>query len=232
MNYKYIDKNGKEIEINSLGLFVDLITAGEVKSETLLYNNKSSTWKKASEFEDYRTILADIAQSKKQIDPIGLPTGKINNLVIKQAKVKIGGWLYLVGIGQVLSPIFNLINLKKLADAASTANWKEISSRDASVVISITYEVIAQSFMAIFSLWLLILFLSHAKNFPKMFISYLIIVFVIDLIGIAIVAASPMVTQPQLLGQAIGGAISVLILGLIWIPYFMKSKRVKKTFVR
>lgn len=230
MNYKYIDKNGKEIEINSLGLFVDLIKSEEIRSDTLLYNDKSSTWKKASDFEDYLTILSNITQSKKQINSVCLSTEKINNREVNQVKVKIGGWLYLAGIGQVLSPIFNLMNLKKLADAFSTANWKEISSRDASVVISIIYEVIAQSFMAIFSLWLLILFLSHAKNFPRMFISYIIIVFVIEVLGIAIVAVSPMATQ--FLDQAIGRAISALILGLIWIPYFMKSKRVKKTFVR
>ena len=143
---------------------------------------------------------------------------------------RIGGWLYLVAIGMILSPIMNALHVKQLVEAAKNANWSIIWAQGPVTVLSVLFEFGIQGYMLIFSIILAGLFFSRAKSLPKMFVIYVVSIFLLGVVGAVITAFVPNIT-PQLVGEAIAFPISVFILGLIWIPYFLKSKRVKRTFV-
>lgn len=72
MNFKYINNEGKEIEIDSLGLFIKLIKSGQIKCDTLIYDNQNSVWKKASDFEEFQSILENIEQTILENDNVSL----------------------------------------------------------------------------------------------------------------------------------------------------------------
>lgn len=66
MNFKFIDKDGKEVNISSLGSFIELVKSGQIEGETLLYDDKDSKWKKASEYEEFQSVLMNLEQSRKE----------------------------------------------------------------------------------------------------------------------------------------------------------------------
>lgn len=147
-----------------------------------------------------------------------------------QAGESIGGWLYLVAIGMILNPIMNALHIKQLVEAAQNANWEMIWQQGPVTVLSIMFEFGIQGYMLLFSIFLAVLFFGRRRNLPKMFVIYIVSIFILGVIGAFIAASVPNIT-PQLIGEAIAFSIYVFILGLIWIPYFLKSKRVKITFV-
>jgi Protein of unknown function (DUF2569) len=142
----------------------------------------------------------------------------------------IGGWLYMVAIGIILSPIMNALNVKQLVEAAQNANWDMIWQQGPVTMLSIIFEFGIQGYMLLFSIILAGLFFGRRKNFPKMFVIYVVSIFALGVIGATITASIPNI-KPQLVGEAIASPLYFFILGLIWIPYFLKSKRVKRTFV-
>lgn len=142
----------------------------------------------------------------------------------------IGGWLYLVAIGMILGPIMNALHVKQLVEAAQNANWDMIWKQGSVTVLSIIFEFGIQGYMLLFSIFLAVLFFGRRKNLPKMLVIYLVSIFALGVISAVITASIPNIT-PELVGEAIAFPVSVLIGGLIWIPYFLRSKRVKRTFV-
>lgn len=142
----------------------------------------------------------------------------------------IGGWLYLVAIGIVLGPIMNVLHVKQLIEAAQKANWDLVWQQGPMTMLSIIFEFAVQGYMLVFSILLAGLFFGKKKSFPRMFVIYVVSIFVLGVVGVFIAASIPNIT-PQLVGEAIAFPVYVLIFGLIWIPYFLRSKRVKRTFV-
>ncbi len=142
----------------------------------------------------------------------------------------IGGWLYLVAVGIVLNPILNFVHFMQLTEAAQKTNWDIIWHKSPMAVLSIIFEFGIQGYMLSFSIFLSVLFFGKKKNFPQMFVFYVTSLFVLSVVGVFITAAIPNI-KPEFVGKALAFPIYVLIFGAVWIPYFLKSKRVQKTFV-
>lgn len=66
MNFKFINKEGEEVKISSLGSFIELVKTGQIKDDTLLYAEQDSKWKKASEFEEFQAILRNLEKSNNE----------------------------------------------------------------------------------------------------------------------------------------------------------------------
>ncbi len=144
----------------------------------------------------------------------------------------LGGWLILPGLGLILSPlvlgfaIYQIIMLF-LNDAA----WSAITTVGSPQYIpNIAPLVIAEFLVNIafffFSLVLLYLFFKESRLIPKLMIIFyaLSAVFVVlDLLVGSMVVNSHVDVDI--------GSIRAILTALIWIPYFMMSKRVKQTFV-
>lgn len=148
----------------------------------------------------------------------------------------LGGWLILVAIGLILSPFWIVstlltIHLPIFTDgtfALVTSTSSEYFTPGFSLLMS--YEVLGNLILFFFIFYLLYLFFSKSKSFPLFFIysrvGYLVFI-LLDIIFAKVVFPSETVFDPTTareLFQAIFGAA-------IWIPYMLRSKRVKNTFI-
>lgn len=143
----------------------------------------------------------------------------------------IGGLLYLVAIGVILSPISNFINAVELVSLLQNSGWSNVQAQGQVAVIAVLYEFIIQFYMLGYSLLILFWFSNRKKSLPKAFIIYIASIFALGVLGAIIASAVPNI-EYQAFVDSIIFPIYVFLLGLIWIPYFVFSKRVKETFTK
>jgi hypothetical protein len=148
----------------------------------------------------------------------------------------LGGWLILIGFALIINPIRQIAalnsNYKPYID---TDLFAQLTSPSSSSYIpnfkTLFYAEIAVSiFIIILSFYLIYLFFSKSKKFPKnyIFISLFVILYIpIDAFLVATIVPNIDVFD----GELIKSFFQALISGAIWIPYMMKSKRVNNTFI-
>jgi transglutaminase-like putative cysteine protease len=148
----------------------------------------------------------------------------------------LGGWLILVGIGLVCSPLRVLGSMIQSLDSFSPANWYALThpggvSYHPAWGTLLTLELLSQITVLILSLFVVVLFFQKRRIFPRWFITLLVLnsIFILgDEIAVHIVktpsAAATLQVSRTVMQVFIGCAI--------WIPYMCVSRRVKATFVR
>ena len=148
----------------------------------------------------------------------------------------LGGWLILVGIGVVFTPVRMLAELgKNHLPMFSDGSYEILTSPGTEFYHPFwsTYLWGGIAFNILFfsaSLFLIFLFFSKRKLFPKFYIWLVVgsLAFtIIDAMLIKFVMLPELIFDAETL-QQIGGIIVVV---LIWVPYMLISKRVKVTFV-
>lgn len=148
----------------------------------------------------------------------------------------LGGWLILVGIGVVMSPIRLLVTYIPLYkpifedgtwEALTTAGSDAYHPLWAPLLLGeITYNVI----MVLASIYLIYLFFSKHYLFPTVFIGIIgvsVIFIPLDAYIVARIFPGEPVFDPDTTKEF----IRTLVGALIWVPYMLVSKRVKATFV-
>ena len=149
----------------------------------------------------------------------------------------LGGWLILPAIGLFVLPIRLAVSLNNDFLPIFQEGYWEILTTPGSEVYHhlwaplIIFEIAGNTFFIIFDIALIFLFFTRSYRFPTLFIVFLAsnLLFVVgdfflaDLIPA--VAAENDAESIKELARPIIGAI-------IWIPYFLVSKRVKNTFVK
>ncbi|MGM3162967.1 DUF2569 family protein [Dickeya undicola] len=139
---------------------------------------------------------------------------------------KIGGFLYLPLIGIVITAASYLFAMTD-AFKTLTVNYGHLST-NAKIFFIISLFIYIGQF--IFSAIVLSLFLKRKKVLPMLFILFLISI-------IATLSLNTYMLYTLIPGVRIGYNELVpifrnVISALIWIPYFMVSVRVKRTFIR
>ena len=150
---------------------------------------------------------------------------------------KIGGWLILCAIGLMLYPVQTMVFLiTELIPALSPENWSMLTSPAspnyhsflAPLVIA---ELVGNICFFIFSICLVIFFFQRRKYAPKLIIFFLIgnLIFV----GFDYLVTTFIIIRPSTINMdATINFVRTTAAGLIWIPYFLFSKRVARTFVK
>lgn len=144
----------------------------------------------------------------------------------------LGGWLILVGIGYFIGIIRQGILVKQAFDVYHNGTMKMLSNPqhpqyNSKLFWLVNMELIGSIVIIIVLVGALILFFSKKKIFPKYAIIFIVFsnlyllldIFMVDAIGLAVSA------------DDISGATQGFISAAIWITYFIKSERVKNTFV-
>ncbi|MCM3358207.1 MULTISPECIES: DUF2569 family protein [unclassified Psychrobacillus] len=161
--------------------------------------------------------------------------------LLPHGPVGIGGWLILPLIGLITSPFVIIAYLMIDVFPFLTAEgWESIASKSGEYyhplfgpfVITDLIICIAQISTVIV---LLILFFKKKTFFPKVMITCLTIMLIIDIligyINLQIIenvfGSDPLTSQYYMFN-----VIRAMISTSIWITYFSKSKRVKNTFVK
>lgn len=148
----------------------------------------------------------------------------------------IGGWLTLVALGLLVTPVmlaFHLLGtylplltegtLQALSDPSSEAYhplWVPL----------ITFEVVGNILMFLGYCYLLYIFFKRSETFPKsyIFLTVASLIFIaIDFFAADLIPAVAEQDDSEMLEQLIRAAIGCAI----WVPYMLKSERVKATFV-
>ena len=147
---------------------------------------------------------------------------------------KIGGWLVLLGIGLVFTPIMILSQLLS-GNYFSSSIWISLfsSSETYTMAFLLGAELALYSLLLIFSLLVLVLFFQRRSIAPRM----MIILYASNLIFSGILAFASIALHPEAFPgperQDIYYEISKMAIRcLIIIPYLLYSTRVEETFTR
>lgn len=151
---------------------------------------------------------------------------------------KIGGWLIVVAIGLIIQPFQLLYGVFD-----NVSNLKETGLETFNYLIpglgyGLIFEVIIDIILVFVVLYLIFLFKDKKKIFPKYYIWYLgfsIIYLVLDYLVFASLSATDPEIQ-SILDTIIDEQSSTVLGGItgsvIWLLYILRSKRVKKTFIK
>jgi hypothetical protein len=143
--------------------------------------------------------------------------------------IPLGGWLILLLIGLFITPLVIFMNL---ADAKyfTVDVWNAVGkySYSGGLKAHIIFKVAGSVILMAYALFCLVLFLNRRDILPKYMIGYLIYGVVFRLADLIFVHN---VSRMAISGDFSQALISSVIAGAIWIPYFLKSTRVKETFI-
>ncbi len=149
----------------------------------------------------------------------------------------LGGWLTLVGLGIIMSPIsLSMWNFSMYSDLFATGYFDILTTPGTDAYNPLWMPILIGEALintALIFAWLFIGFLFFSKkiNFPKWYIGILIfslIFIVLDAFAIKLVLPDEPIFDPDTIKEFSKALLSVLI----WIPYMLMSKRVKLTFVK
>jgi len=181
---------------------------------------------------------ADLEQNAKFCTNCG---EKVSEKTIEQQSAKqyegLGGWLILVGIGVVLSPFRILADISKIyLPIFKDGTWDALTDPTSEVYnssfsILLTGEIVFNSIMILVSFYMIYLFFAKKKLFPKFYIWTLIISFIFIILDALVVSVIFPNTKVMDIDTA-KELFRIFIVGIIWIPYMIKSKRVKATFIK
>jgi hypothetical protein len=137
---------------------------------------------------------------------------------------KIGGFLYLPALGIILSVISNIYGL-----LSSIKNYHGITGVTSALYPFIIFQIICFAILLALSVYITGVFFGKKKKAPfyYMLLISLNLMFVISNVAISHYQYGVEVDSDMLTSMA-----RTLISACIWIPYFLVSVRVKRTFVR
>lgn len=154
-------------------------------------------------------------------------------------KIGLEGWLALfvvgVGIGIVLG-VINLLGYGSTFNDLSTAS-NEAAAYVSAITPALWFEILTNIISIGLAIWLIVLLAKHRRLAKKVAIVYLVssaVFLVIDYIWASSVFDSFNVTQyvEADLRKASSDTGRAIIAALIWVPYFLISKRVKRTLTK
>ena len=148
----------------------------------------------------------------------------------------IGGWLYLVAVGLCLTPIRIATEIVKGLRPLDPTTWHAVTTPGTRAYHPlfgplIVGELVVNAALLIWAGVLLYLFFAKRRPFPVVMITFMITRVVIQAADLGVALMIP--ATAARIGPAVYGALagSVLVT-LIWVPYFIRSRRVEATFTR
>jgi ABC-type multidrug transport system permease subunit len=148
----------------------------------------------------------------------------------------IGGWLILVAIGIVVTPIRIIaLVISTLPQIFSTGVWEAWTTQGSEIYNPLLATFIAGEIFincGLLLVWLYIAykFFTKSKDFPKWYIGvavFSLIFIIVDAFAIHMALPIVPVFDPDTTKEV----IRALIMVVIWVPYMLVSKRVKATFI-
>ncbi|OHB49717.1 MAG: hypothetical protein A2Y10_06045 [Planctomycetes bacterium GWF2_41_51] len=146
---------------------------------------------------------------------------ELNNFRRPALKIRgIGGWLTIPAIGLVCAPIIS--TLQFFVGISNIQTFMPELTSDLRLWFSGVIDIV----MIIAAIIIAVLFFKHRRSAISAFIGLIIASIFANLIQ-ALINAS---IFKEVTIDSINPVIAVCVYATIWIPYFMKSKRVKNTF--
>jgi len=137
---------------------------------------------------------------------------------------EIGGWLIPVALGLAISPLLHLLGVYTNLTYLWSSRYQVILKAMPNLAVILLYEAVTNTIFLAAMIWLNVLFYQRRKSFPGLMIAYLAGQIVPVLIDALMVHGFK---PAAVLGVFLGTILPAMIL----IPYYVRSKRVKLTFV-
>jgi hypothetical protein len=158
------------------------------------------------------------------------------SLASEQAPSSIGGWLYLVAIGLCLTPIRIAFETVRGLRRLNPATWHAVTTPGTRAYHPlfgplIVGELVFNAALLVWAVVLLYFFFAKRRFFPAAMIGFLIVRVVGQMADLGVVLAVP-ATAARIGPAAYGAFFASILVAAIWVPYFVKSRRVEATFVR
>lgn len=147
----------------------------------------------------------------------------------------LGGWLILVGIGVIISPIQLLVTYIPIYNIFEDGTWEALTTVGSEAYNPLwgpllIGEIVYNAAMVAVSIYLIYLFFSKHHLFPKVYIAIVAVSLVfIPLDAWLVTKVLP--TEPMFDPETAKEFMRAFVSGCIWVPYMLISKRVKLTFV-
>ncbi len=147
----------------------------------------------------------------------------------------LGGWLILVAIGIVFSPIRILfVTIPIYSEIFSTGSWEILTTPGADAYNPLWGPIIIGEILvngALIMVWLYIAYLFFTKNrvFPIFYIGiilFTLILVIVDAFSIALVLPDEPIFDLETSTELVRSIVACIL----WVPYMLISKRVKATF--
>jgi hypothetical protein len=175
---------------------------------------------------------------ERSLRPFGLPKIGVSEMTEKTHEPKgLGGWLVLPAIGLFVMPV-------RLSMSFNTDFWPifregywEILTTPGTEAYHplwaplLIFEITGNAFFVIFDLVLIYFFFTKSYRFPYLFIAFaaLNLLFVTsDFLLADLVPAIAAESDVDSIKEVARAAVAAVV----WVPYFLLSKRVKNTFVK
>lgn len=149
----------------------------------------------------------------------------------------IGGWLILVAIGLILSPIRLLLTLAvDFLPLFTDGTWEALTTTGSEVYHPLWAPIILGEVAGNIGflgtgIALLVLFFMESRSFPTLFIAVAFINLAF-IVGDALVVSVLVPDVPVFDAETTREIARSLFAVAVWVPYMLVSKRVKNTFVR
>ncbi len=151
----------------------------------------------------------------------------------------LGGWLILVCLGLIVSALYTVFILATTYWPIFTdGSWELLTTPNSEYYIpglgaAMKFDIVGGLVIAATAVYLLVLFFRKDKRFPRLYIIFLIVSLLYVLISYAWVTSIPELNQSfteEERSESLGDIGRSVLAALIWIPYMLKSKRVRATF--
>jgi len=157
--------------------------------------------------------------------------------VTQESARSIRGWLILPAIGFFTGPFYMAFDLISDTTYFNHNTWVSVLQETDYASFSgfgvvLVYELIGNTFFLVFSLLILVQFLRKRSSLPRLVVIYLSSTFIF--IGLDFIGANFLIDThllPDIQPEEIRNMASALFSVLIWVPYFLKSSRVRQTFI-
>ncbi|WNS46066.1 DUF2569 domain-containing protein [Paenibacillus sp. MMS20-IR301] len=149
----------------------------------------------------------------------------------------LGGWLVLIQIGLFLTLLMLAVQiLQSTIPSLKPDIWGLLTAKDSELYHVlwgpiIIFEAIANVGQFLFCLFVLGMFYSKKSSVPLLMIIFYGGSMIIGIIDYALVQQIPIVQELED-GSSVSDIGRSVVTCAIWIPYFLKSRRVRNTFVQ
>ncbi|WP_367075035.1 DUF2569 domain-containing protein [Paenibacillus pabuli] len=148
----------------------------------------------------------------------------------------LGGWLILIQIGLLLTIVLLAVQLiQQIVPIFTTETWELLTSKQSDYYHPLwgpvlIFELVYNVLFLLFSLYTVFAFYSKKAILPRLMMIFYSVSLVVGIIDYLLLLQIPMASDLED-GSSMREIAKSVLTCAIWIPYFIKSVRVRNTFV-